>query len=146
MTRRRLAISAAGVVVAAGLAAVVAASGHRADSDPPPQVTRGSAVHIPDSVRIKVEVLNASTVRGLGRRATNHLRDHGFDVVEVGTSSEKRDSTLVLDRSHHPRWAAFAAQAMGGAAVAERPDSSHYVDLTVLVGATWRPPAEPFYP
>jgi hypothetical protein len=103
---------------------------------------------VPAGVRIRVEVLNASTVRGLARRATMHLRDRGFDVVENGSAAagERRDSTLVIDRTHHSEWAALAARAMGGARVESRPDTLRDVDLTVLVGATWRPPSEPFYP
>jgi hypothetical protein len=100
----------------------------------------------PAGVRIRVEVLNATRVRGLARRATMHLRDRGFDVVNVGTSREPRDSTLVLDRSGHPDWAALVGRALGGARVEAAPDSSRYLDVTVLVGATWRPPSEPFYP
>jgi len=102
----------------------------------------------PAGVRIRVEVLNASTVRGLARRATMYLRDRGFDVVENGSApaADRRDSTLVLDRTHHADWAALAARAMGGARVETRPDTLRDVDLTVLVGATWRPPSEPFYP
>lgn len=100
----------------------------------------------PAGVRIKVEVLNASTVRGLARRATMHLRDRGFDVVAVGTSRDLRDSTLVLDRSGNPEWARLVGTAMGGAAVELRRDSSRYLDITVLIGANWRPPAQPFYP
>lgn len=102
-------------------------------------------VRAPDSVRIRVEVLNASTVRGLARRAATYLRDRGFDVVYVGSSSERSDTTLVLDRSGHPEWADLIATAMGGTAGA-RPDSSRYLDATVLVGASWRPPPRPFYP
>jgi hypothetical protein len=30
--------------------------------------------------------------------------------------------------------------------VESRPDSSRYLDVTVLIGSSWRPPAEPFYP
>jgi hypothetical protein len=100
----------------------------------------------PDTVRIKIEVLNASTVRGLARRATMHLRDRGFDVVHTGTARERHDSVVVLDRGGHPDWAELAARAMGGGRVESRPDSSRYLDLTVLVGATWRPPPEPLYP
>ena len=100
----------------------------------------------PGGVRIRVEVLNASTVRGLARRATMHLRDRGFDVVEAGGTTERRDSTVILDRANHPEWAALAAKAMGGAKIESRPDTLRDVDLTVLVGATWRPPPEPFYP
>lgn len=99
----------------------------------------------PANVRIKVEVINATTVRGLGRRATIYLRDRGFDVVSIGTSRELRDSTIVLNRSGHADWAALVGKALG-ARVEARPDSTRYVDVTVLIGANWRPPALPFYP
>ena len=102
-------------------------------------------VLVPAGVRIKVEILNATKTRGLARRATFFLRDRGFDVVAVGTSREQRGTTVVLDRSGHPQWAALAARAFN-AKVESRPDTSRYVDLTVLVGADWRPPALPFYP
>ena len=99
----------------------------------------------PPGTRIKVEVLNATTTKGLARRATLFLRDRGFDVVAIGTAREQRETTLVIDRSKHPAWAQLVANAMG-ATVTSRPDSSRYVDATVLVGGNWRPPSEPFYP
>lgn len=106
----------------------------------PPDVNAAS------DARVRVEVLNATTTRGLARRATAQLRDRGLDVVEVGTSPEQRDSTLVLDRSGHPEWARRVADALGGARVEARPDSSRYVDVTVLLGRAWRPPPHPLYP
>jgi ribosomal protein S8E len=99
----------------------------------------------PPNTRIKIEVLNATRTNGLARRATLFLRDRGFDVVAIGTVTEQRTETMVIDRSGHPAWARLIANAMG-AVVTSRPDSSRYVDATVLVGANWRPPAEPFYP
>jgi hypothetical protein len=96
--------------------------------------------------RITVEVLNATKVRGLARRAALALRDQGFDVVSIGTNHDPFDSTQVLDRTGHREWAVRAAKAMGGATVLIRPDSSRDVDLTVLIGASWRPPPQPFYP
>jgi LytR cell envelope-related transcriptional attenuator len=96
--------------------------------------------------RITVEVLNATKVRGLARRAALTLRDQGFDVVSTGTNRDPFDSTQVLDRTGHREWAVGAAKALGGATVLVRPDSSRDVDLTVLIGASWRPPAQPFYP
>ncbi len=100
---------------------------------------------VPAGVRIKVEVLNATNVRGLARRATLFLRDRGFDVVAVGTADKQMESTLVLDRSNHADWATLVARAFG-APMELRPDSSRYLDVTVLVGADWHPPALPFYP
>ena len=111
-----------------------------------PDLTSDSLAHAPVGVRVKVQVINATRARGLARRATQALRDRGYDVVEVGTTGQQRDTTLVLDRSGHPEWARRIARAMGGARVESRPDSSHYLDLTVLVGRAWHAPAQPFYP
>lgn len=111
-----------------------------------PLVTR--SVRAPEGVRIRVEVLNATSTRGLARRAMRQLRDAGFDVVDMGTApaTARRDTTLVLSRSGHDEWAALVAEALGGGRVEARPDSSRYLDVTVLLGATYRPPSETLYP
>lgn len=103
---------------------------------------------VPESLRITVEVVNATDVRGLGRQATAWLRDAGFDVVNTTTAPEKerRDSSLVLYGSGHPEWAALAARSLGGARIEARPDSLRYIDLTVFVGRSWRPPPQTLYP
>jgi len=101
---------------------------------------------VPDSVRITVEVLNATTIRGLARRATFHLRDLGFDVVASGNSGERLDSTVVLVRSGRMDWGKLAAAGLGGARVEARPDTSRYLDLTILFGTSWQPPRETFHP
>jgi LytR cell envelope-related transcriptional attenuator len=108
--------------------------------------SNSARVTAPAGVRIRVQVLNATPTRGLARRATGFLRDRGFDVVDVGTAGEPRDSTLVIDRSEVTGWAQLVARALGGAPVESHPDSSRYLDVTVLVGRNWTPPAEPFYP
>ena len=145
MTRVALVASALLAVLAAGAAAYwrtdasagrVPASGRLDDS----------LARAPEGVRIRVEVLNAKKTRGLAKRMTRHLRDNGFDVVDMGTERTQRDSTLVLDRSGHPDWARRVAKALGGVPVESRPDSSRYLDVTVLIGVSWRPPPEPFHP
>ena len=140
------------ILVAAGLllaliAAVVAwrVIGREAAVVGGPALAPGEA-RAPRGVRVRVEVLNATQTRGLARRATRHLRDHGFDVVLVGTSRESFDSTVVIDRSGHPDWAQLVAEVMGGAVIRAEPDSSRYLDITVLVGASWSPPPQPLYP
>ncbi|MEI8259178.1 MAG: LytR C-terminal domain-containing protein, partial [Deltaproteobacteria bacterium] len=134
-----------GVVFRGRLHRTEAPSAARVAAGETPVVKRPPRV-VPDSVRIKVEVVNATDIRGLGQLATAWLRDQGFDVVTTTTAAEKdrRDSSLVLDRSGHPAWAALAAKALGGAGVAARTDSLRFLDLTVLVGRSWRPP-QPFY-
>ena len=136
-----LAIATTGVVRYHTRAAVKSTAGKASASTAPLEETRPAA-----GQRITVEVLTAPRVRGLARRAAITLRDHGFDVVSPGTNPDQFDSTQVLARTGHREWAALAAKAMGGGAVLMRPDSSRDVDLTVLIGASWRPPAKPFYP
>jgi LytR cell envelope-related transcriptional attenuator len=110
------------------------------DATPSPEPNTGTAP------RIRVEVLNATPIRGLARRATRVLRDQGFDVVDMATANEQLDTTVVVDRSGHPEWANKVAAALGGARMMMRPDTSHYLDVTVLLGRSWRPPPQPFNP
>lgn len=101
---------------------------------------------VPEGTRIRVEVLNTTTIRGLGRKATLYLRDAGFDVVRFAGEGPSRDTSVVIDRTNHPEWARLASEALGGAPIQTRPDSSRYVDITVLLGTSWRPPAKTLYP
>jgi hypothetical protein len=133
-------------VAIAGAAVVLLAAGaifFRGGGLEPPEAVK---VLVPDGVRIKVEVLNASGQRGLARRATFALRDAGFDVVRFANDPAPRDSTLVLSRSGRDDWAQLVARALGGARVESRLDTSRYLDVTVLLGSDWRPPAKPFHP
>lgn len=139
--RRALALAGLALVVAGGIVAARWGRGTPARERRP-----GADVHAPEGVRIRVEVLNAGGVRGLGRLATLYLRERGFDVVSVGNASAHADSSLVLDRTGHPEWARLVARAMGGVRTEARPDSSAYVDVTVLLGPTWRAPAQPLDP
>lgn len=143
MTRRRWVIPAL-VLALAGGGSWLALNLVRAPATPR-QVDRVARL-VPDSTRVKVEVLNATDTRGLARRAMFDLRDAGFDVVYYGNTSERADSTVVRDRSGHGAWAALAAKAMHGATIEESPDSSHFLDLTILVGRNWTPAREPLYP
>jgi hypothetical protein len=142
MTRRAIVVAFAAALVAIAAATVASRSRDKA-----PLVRLVPLPNrAPDSVRIRVQVLNGTSTRGLARRATMVLRDHGFDVVETGTLNESRDTTLVLDLSGHPEWARRVARALGVARIESRADSSRYLDIAVVLGATWRPPAQPFYP
>ena len=103
-------------------------------------------VRAPVGQRIRVQVLNTTKTRGLARRATRVLRDRGFDVVEMGTSSPTIDTTVVLDLSGHPEWANTVAAIIAPARVKARRDTSRYLDVTVLIGSTWSAPPETLYP
>lgn len=145
MSRRVMAVASALLA----LPVVLAACGRKDGSRKSPAIAAAkidtTVGHAPAGVRIQVEVLNASRNRGAARRATLLLRDRGYDVVAMGNTSRLQSATVVLDRSHHPEWAALIGKAINGNAV-ERPDTSRYLDATVVLGADWSPPPMPFYP
>ena len=141
---RRWIVAGVAVLMAIG-AGGVALSRSNTSSSPPTTPTRAGVV-APESVRVRVQVLNGTRVRGLAHRATTLLRGRGFDVVETGTSSKQTDTTLVIDLSGHPEWAKRVAALFAPARIQTRPDSSRYLDVAVVLGTAWRPPAEAFHP
>lgn len=147
MTKARIVIGfVLTIVVALGAGAVVHNRRPGPAAAAPVRASAPDGPRAPDSVRIRVQVLNATSTRGLARRATMLLRDRGFDVVETGTIKGPVDTTIVLDLSGHPEWAERVAHVLAPARVKTRRDSSRYLDIAVLLGTTWRPPAEPFNP
>ena len=94
--------------------------------------------------RVRVEVLNASGVSGLARRATEHLRDRGFDVVYLGNAgATDQQTTVVIARTASIDAAQRVAAALGTDSVALEPDPQLYLDATVRLGKDWPPVAEP---
>ena len=93
--------------------------------------------------RVRVEVLNASGVPGLAAQGRTLLRDRGFDVVQVGNAGGfAPDTSLVLDRVGKMEDARQVADAVLIPRVLARPDSNLYLDVTVVLGRDWRPPAD----
>ena len=133
------------IAIVAGGAAVWQLRRHPAATAAQAAVVNPDAM-APAGVRVRVQVLNGTTVRGLARRATFVLRDHGFDVVETGNQKSDTDTTLVYDLTGHPEWARLAAKLFTPSRVVSTRDSSRYVDVAVVLGTSWRAPAEPFYP
>lgn len=88
--------------------------------------------------RIRVEVLNAGGVQGMAGRARDHLRDAGFDVVFYGNAASfDRDTTVVLARTGSAGAARAVAGRLGVEHVEAAPDSTRFVDVTVLLGTDW---------
>jgi hypothetical protein len=141
MSRRGLYVVLVAIVLLVVPIAIFKFPRHSRAAPPPAADERA-----PIGARIRVQVLNSTKTHGLAQRATTMLRDRGFDVVETGTIAAARDTTLVLDLSGHPDWARRVARAFEPARVETRPDSSRYLDVAVILGSAWRPPAEPFNP
>ena len=101
------------VLLAAALAAWWMTRGSRVTAAAPPALGASVRRVVPAGTRIRVEVLNTTSVRGVARRVSLYLRDAGFDVVKYAGEGPPRDSTLVLDRTGHPEWAERLATALG---------------------------------
>ncbi len=96
---------------------------------------------------VTAEVLNATPRRGLGRLATRHLRRAGVDVLYFGTADGVPgglDTTEILVRRGEDSGAAVRLRRVVGAArIRLAPDTLLRVDLTILLGGTYRPPPSP---
>jgi hypothetical protein len=98
----------------------------------------GGEPRVPGRDGLRVEVLNASGIPGLARRGTEHLRSHGFDVVFYGNASGfHSDSSLVLDRLGGWEGAEAVGRALGIDEVRSAPDTTLYLDVTVILGSDW---------
>lgn len=102
----------------------------------------------PEGERVRVRVLNATTTSGLARRLTNLARDLGYDVVDYGTESlDRREVTTIVVHTGQTEWARRLARGIGADSIEPSTDTLRYVDLTVLIGTDWKPPAsQPFRP
>ena len=88
--------------------------------------------------RVRVEVLNAMGAAGVAGEVTDLLRERGFDVVQFGNASSfDRDTTVVIDRVGREDFAEAVANALGIRNVLVEPDSSLFVDVSVLLGRDW---------
>ncbi len=144
MTRTRM-LSIGAAVIAVVSAGVL---GARKWSVTLPSSGPGDTTSAPQGQRILVEVLNASGVGGLARRATFLLRDRGFDVVGWGNDPRgRRSQTVVIDYTNKPEAAERLARVLGGAQIERGKDSlDRGIDLTVRLGSVYKPPAEAFHP
>ena len=135
-------IAAALVVAAALLAWLTSSSGTGVQAGSTTEAPRAEA---PPEQRVRVEVLNAAGIPRLAQRGTDLLRDRGFDVVFYGNASGyPPDSSLVVDRVGDLAAAMAVAEAIGIERVRLDPDSTLYLEVTVILGRDWegQAPAE----
>jgi len=86
---------------------------------------------------IQMDVLNAAGGNRLALRATEFLRERGFDVVEMGNAlAREQDHTLVIDRIGNMNVARQVAKALGvpEQQIVQRIDPTLYLDVTVMIG------------
>jgi hypothetical protein len=82
-------------------------------------------------------VQNGSGKPGLARMATQQLRDAGFDVVQFGNAGKVTAVSIVLDRVGRPEVANEVRKVLRISGMRSEPDTSRYVDVTVVLGKDW---------
>ncbi|MCU0330358.1 MAG: LytR C-terminal domain-containing protein [Candidatus Kapabacteria bacterium] len=88
-------------------------------------------------VVIQCDIVNASGITGAGRAMMTYLRERGFDVVELSTSSPVQKTSSILDRVGDRPSALRLAGAVGVAdsLVVPMIDSMLFVRASVILGA-----------
>ena len=127
-----LGVVAIGVLVAVGVSIGL-------ESDRPDLSTEDSNEASWSEERVRVEVLNLGGVSGMGRDATQAIRDAGFDVVELGNvvPFNAEGPSQVIDRVGRTDIAQAVALAVGIDNVQSDPDPNLYVEVSVLLGSDW---------
>ena len=90
---------------------------------------------------IQVEVRNGTTISGLAASLTEHLRSHGFDVVETSNYTDQSvEKTVILDRVGNLDAAQQVALALGlgDDQISEELKPEYYIDATIVVGADYK--------
>ncbi len=85
---------------------------------------------------IRVQVLNGSGEAGVGLRAASHLREGGFQVVEV-KNADRSDyfETLVVARREDTAPAAEVARYLGSPPVIRQTWELDLADVTLVLGS-----------
>ncbi|MGH7501243.1 MAG: LytR C-terminal domain-containing protein [Longimicrobiales bacterium] len=114
--------------------------GGSADTPAPAAIESFAPANLDDTRVGRVEVLNGAGEAGWARDATMRLREAGFDVVYFGNATVTGvDSSIVYSRIMNDEVAHAAARALGITRVVSQPDTTLYVDASILLGADWRP-------
>lgn len=86
---------------------------------------------------IQLEVLNGCGVAGAADRFTDFLREHNFDVVNVGNYfTFNVDETIVVDRIGNLENARKVARSLGvqRTNVVQQLNNNYFLDVSVIIG------------
>ncbi len=86
---------------------------------------------------IQIEIVNASGRKGAGKRALDHFRKRGFDVVEISSTTERPRRSTVIDRLGDKQSALKVASAIGipDSLVVSGIDSMRFLRASVVLGS-----------
>jgi len=101
-------------------------------------VAEGSELDLVQEEGARVVVYNGSSTAGLGETTTAWLRDHGFNIIEQGTSDYAINSQIYI-YSSKPYAINWLAETMGitSASVYDSYDPNANHDLVLVLGDDW---------
>jgi len=90
-------------------------------------------------VYIQINIINATGMQGLAKKAMNYFRDRGFDVVEISTSDSLERTSYVIDHLSDTISARSVAFALGltDSSVRHDYDTNLYLRASVVLGKNY---------
>ncbi len=86
---------------------------------------------------VQLEVLNGCGIPGIADKFTDYLRQHNFDVVQMGNYiSFDVDKSLVIDRTGNKANAIKVAEALGidKKNVVQQINEDYFLDVSLIIG------------
>lgn len=89
---------------------------------------------------IQINILNSTGESGLADKARLYMRQHSFDVVEIGNYSPVQEVSQVIDRVGDIEVAKQTARAIGisDSLVTSKIDSSLFINATIILGNDYK--------
>lgn len=82
---------------------------------------------------VSVQVLNGTDVTGLAGYVAGRLEEAGCDIIEVGNTQGKAETTLIVDHRGRRRAERIAAW-LGRGVISVAPDGDNPADVTLILG------------
>jgi hypothetical protein len=89
--------------------------------------------------KIRVVVLNGTSIDGLAARTADFLRENGCDILRVENATSFHKKTVILDRDNRDLVKARRIRhLLGIGEIAYEPDPAHIVEVTVILGEDYK--------
>ena len=98
--------------------------------------------YIVDNQGPRVEVLNGTSVEGLGQRSADRLLASGYEVTRVADAGYMHDSSRIIDHVGWPTQAKRIAKLLNCGRVVRHGKPNEWADITVIVGRDYASVAE----
>lgn len=90
--------------------------------------------------KIRVVVLNGTSIDGLASRTADFLRRNDCDILQIENATSSYKETVILDRDNRNlKKARRVRHLLGVGRIAYEPDPAHIVEVTVILGEDYKP-------